>query len=54
MWTNDFNMLRKKKFKGEALTKDEEAKMAGLEQKLAQSGGVPPPSKTMMGEKKSD
>jgi len=50
MWLNDFNMLRKKKFKGEALTKDDEAKMAELEKKLEASGGVPPPSKTMMAE----
>ncbi len=50
MWLNDFNMLRKKKFKGESLTKDDEVKMAELEKKLEASGGVPPPSKTMMAE----
>lgn len=50
MWLNDFNMLRKKKFKGEALTKDDETKMAELEKKLEATGGVPPPSKTMMAE----
>ncbi len=50
MWLNDYNMLRKKKFKGEALTKDDDKKMAELEKKLEASGGVPPPSKTMMAE----
>ena len=50
MWLNDFNMLRKKTFKGEALTKDDETKMAELEKKLEASGGVPPPSKTMIAE----
>ncbi|TSC57787.1 MAG: hypothetical protein Greene041619_952 [Candidatus Peregrinibacteria bacterium Greene0416_19] len=45
---NDFNMLRKKKFKGEALTAEETTKMADLEKKLEASGGIPPPSKTMM------
>ncbi|MBI1813121.1 type IV secretion system DNA-binding domain-containing protein [Candidatus Peregrinibacteria bacterium] len=52
MWTNDYNMLRKKKFKGEALTKDDDEKMKDLEKKLEASGGVPPPSKTMTASKK--
>ncbi len=56
MWLNDFNMLRKKKFRGETqniaspLTAEDQAKMADLEKKLEASGGVPPPSKTMLGE----
>lgn len=49
MWLNDFNMLRKKQFKGEALLPEDEANMKELEKKLMESGGVPPPSKTMMG-----
>ncbi|MBI3332201.1 type IV secretion system DNA-binding domain-containing protein [Candidatus Peregrinibacteria bacterium] len=48
LWTNEFNALRKKQFLGEALTKDDEAKMKELEKKLEESGGVPPPSKTML------
>ncbi len=51
MWLNDFNALRKKQFLGEALTKDDNAKMADLQKKLEASGGVPPPSKTMMSAK---
>ncbi len=51
MWLNDFNALRKKQFLGEALTKDEDAKMKDLEKKLTATGGVPPPSKTMMAAK---
>jgi hypothetical protein len=55
MWTNDYNSLRKKKFLGEALTPDDETKMNDLEKKLEASGGVPPPSKTMLeGGKKKD
>lgn len=54
MWLNDFNMLRKKKFVGAQhaapLTAEEETKMADLEKKLEASGGVPPPSKTMIAE----
>ncbi|MEQ1849370.1 MAG: type IV secretion system DNA-binding domain-containing protein [Candidatus Peribacteraceae bacterium] len=46
MWTNDFNALRKKALT-EALSADETAKMAELEKKLEQSGGVPLPSKAM-------
>ncbi|HLD71631.1 MAG TPA: DUF87 domain-containing protein, partial [Candidatus Peribacteraceae bacterium] len=48
LWTNEFNSLRKKKFLGETLTKDDDAKMIELEKKLEASGGVPPPSKTML------
>lgn len=47
MWTNDFNALRKKAMT-EQLSTEEEAKKAELQQKLEQSGGVPPPSKAMM------
>jgi hypothetical protein len=50
MWTNDFNALRKKKMKGEDLTAEETAKMDALMQKLVESGGVPPPSKSMLAE----
>jgi len=48
LWTNEYNAVRKKKMLGEAITKEEEVKMAGLEKKLETSGGVPPPSKTML------
>jgi hypothetical protein len=50
MWLNDFNALRKRKFKGEELKPDEVAKMAELEKKLMETGGIPPPSKTMLAE----
>ncbi len=53
MWLNDFNALRKKEFKGETLTKDDQAKMVELQKKLEASGGVPPPSKTMLAEARS-
>ena len=53
LWTNEFNALRKKKFLGEQMSPEDEVKMKDLEQKLEKSGGVPPPSKTMMGAKKS-
>jgi hypothetical protein len=46
--TNEFNALRKKKFLGETLTAEDEAKMKDLEQKLIATGGVPPPSKSML------
>ena len=47
MWTNDFNALRKKMIT-EALNAEEQGKMKDLEGKLLQSGGVPPPSKSMI------
>jgi len=48
MWVNDYNMLRKKEFKGEALTPEDLAKRAELEKKLEATGGIPPPSKTLL------
>ena len=51
MWTNDFNALRKKQFKGDILSPEEAKIMADLQKKLEASGGVPPPSKTMLAEK---
>lgn len=48
MWTNDFNALRKKVFGGESLTPEEQARMADLEKRLEQSGGVPLPSKAFL------
>jgi hypothetical protein len=50
MWTNDFNALRKKSMLGEALNAGEQSKLQELEKKLAGSGGVPPPSKTLLSE----
>lgn len=47
MWTNDFNALRKKALT-EALTPEEAIKMADLQKKLEQSGGVPPESKAIV------
>lgn len=51
MWLNDYNALRKKQFKGEALSKEEQGKMDELGKKLEATGGIPPPSKTMLAEK---
>lgn len=48
MWTNDYNAIRKKQFAGEALTSDDEKKMAELGARLEQTGGIPPPSKAMI------
>ena len=48
MWINDFNMIRKKEFLGEAISADEKAKMKELSEKLEKTGGIPPPSKAMM------
>ncbi len=48
MWTNDYNAIRKREMKGEALSKDDQAKMAELGKKLEASGGIPPVSKTML------
>ena len=48
MWINDFNVLRKKEYSGNALTDSEKKSMEELRAKLEKSGGVPPPSKTMM------
>jgi len=50
MWTNDFNMIRKRSLLGEALTEDEKKTMADLEKKLQASGGVPPVSKALQQE----
>jgi hypothetical protein len=50
MWINDFNMLRKKKMKGEALEPSEIAKMDELLPKLEASGGIPAVSKSMQAE----
>jgi hypothetical protein len=50
MWTNDFNALRKKSLLGEALSEQDMGKMKDLEKKLMASGGVPPPSKTLLAE----
>lgn len=50
MGLNEYNALRKKKFKGEELSVLEQTKMQNLEQMLEKTGGIPPPSKTMMGE----
>ncbi|MFH0770913.1 MAG: type IV secretion system DNA-binding domain-containing protein [Candidatus Peregrinibacteria bacterium] len=48
MWTNDYNMIRKKEYAGEALTPEEVISKADLEKKLEKSGGIPPPSKVML------
>ena len=48
MWINDFNMIRKKEFMGEALSEEEVKSRADLEKKLQDSGEVPEPSKTML------
>jgi hypothetical protein len=51
MWMNDFNALRKKEFLGEKLSEIEKVNFADLQKKLEATGGVPPPSKTMMAAK---
>jgi hypothetical protein len=51
MSLNEYNALRKKKFKGEELSVLEQTKMQNLERELEKTGGIPPPSKTMLGEK---
>lgn len=48
MWVNAFNQLRKKEFLGEALTQVDREQKKDLEKKLMESGGIPPPSKTML------
>ncbi len=48
LWTNEFNALRKKQFMGEALTAEEQKNFQELEKKLTDTGGVPPPSKTLL------
>jgi hypothetical protein len=48
LWTNEFNALRKKEFLGETLSVTEKDSMQDLEKKLIASGGVPPPSKTLL------
>lgn len=48
MWMNAFNALRKKEFLGEKLTQLEEQQKKDLTKKLEASGGIPPPSKTML------
>ncbi len=50
MWTNDFNMLRKKQMKGDPMGPEDVANMEALQKKLEASGGVPPPSKSMVAE----
>ncbi len=47
MWTNDFNALRKKGLTQD-LSLEERGKIADLEKKLMQTGGVPPPSKAIL------
>jgi hypothetical protein len=54
LWTNLFNALRKKQFLGEEMTLLEQTQMADLEKKLEASGGVPPPSKAMLGKGKKE
>ena len=54
MWANDFNALRKREFLGEQLPDNEKALMADLIKKLEATGGVPPPSKTMLAAKEKE
>ncbi|MBI2117973.1 hypothetical protein HYT95_03675, partial [Candidatus Peregrinibacteria bacterium] len=54
MWVNAFNALRKKEFVGEKLSAEEQRQMQELRGKLEQSGGVPPPSKTMQQAKEGE
>lgn len=47
LWSNLYNLIRKKKILGEPVTPDEEAQFPELEKKLIAGGGVPPLSKTL-------
>ena len=47
MWTNDFNMIRKRQLLGELVTEDDKKTMTELEKKLEKSGGVPAVSKAL-------
>jgi hypothetical protein len=53
LWTNEFNAFRKKVFVGETLMPEEQERMKDLEAKLEKSGGVPPPSKTLLAAKEA-
>lgn len=48
MWMNEYNALRKRVMLGETLAAAEQATMGELEKKLEVSGGIPPPSKSMI------
>ncbi len=48
MWLNEYNALRKREMLGEPLSDDERKQMQELAAKLEQSGGIPPPSKSML------
>lgn len=48
MWLNAYNALRKREMLGESLSAEDAASMQDLAGKLEQSGGIPPPSKSML------
>lgn len=48
MWMNEYNALRKRQMLGETLNETETAQLQELEKKLEATGGVPPPSKSML------
>lgn len=52
LWLNTYNAIRKKQFLGEQLTDAEQQEMAALAPKLEATGGIPPPSKTLLDEAK--
>ncbi len=52
LWLNTYNAIRKKQFLGETLTDAEQKEMADLAPKLEATGGIPPPSKTLIDEAK--
>ncbi len=57
MWINEYNQLRKKRYLaetagGEPLNDADWARWPELEQKLTETGGIPPPSKALTGEGK--
>lgn len=48
MWMNEYNALKKREMLGETLPEAEKSQMNELTVKLEATGGVPPPSKSML------
>lgn len=48
MWLNEFNAIRKKEMLGEELSELDKQQYPELHKKLEATGGIPPPSKTLL------